>query len=289
MPGSKSLHLPDGRLMGYEEYGPPDGKPLIVFHGNPGSRLDLYYAYPERLGRQDVRIIVPDRPGIGLSSPKPKRGFLDYPADICLLADALGLERFAAVSFSTGSAYLAACAYAIPERLTAAGIISGVSPFGAPGVTKGMTPRPYFFLAYRLPLLARLYIKMMEAGVRSEQNVENFINRIKATVPDADRQVLSDPDGQKAMFNSIREALRQGSQGLIDDASLFERPWGFDLGEIRIPILLWHGEADRNAPPAMGRFLARAIPECQARFYPDEGHFSLLVHHASEILDELVP
>lgn len=251
--------------------------------------MDMYYTYPERLGRPELRLIAPDRPGIGQSTFQAERSFLDFPADVCSLADNLGLERFAVMSVSTGSAYLAACAYAIPKRLTGAGIVSGVSPFRRPGVTKGMTPRPYFLLAHRLPFLARLYLKMMEAGVRDEHNVEKFMSQIKATVPEVDQQALSDPVGQKAMFNSVREALRQGSQGLIYDAALFERPWGFELGEIGVPVRLWHGEADRNVPPAMGRFLAEAIPDCRARFYPGEGHFSLLVRYAPEILEELVP
>jgi pimeloyl-ACP methyl ester carboxylesterase len=289
MESSKTLTLPDGRLMGYEEFGSPDGKPLLFLHGNPGSRLDLYYTYPERIGRTDLRIIAPDRPGIGLSGFQEGRSFLDYPADICALADHLGLQRFAALSVSTGSAYLAALAYAIPERLEAAGIVSGVCPFRIDSVTKGMAPRPYFWLAKNVPFLAGLYIKMMEAGVQDEKNVDKFIKQIKATVPEPDRQALSDPDAQSAMFKSVREALRQGSRGLIQDAALFEKPWGFELEKIRIPVQLWHGEADRNAPPAMGRFLARTLPDCRARFYPGEGHFSLLVKNGQEIHGELVP
>jgi hypothetical protein len=52
---------------------------------------------------------------------------------------------------------------------------------------------------------------------------------------------------------------------------------------------LWHDEADRNASPAMGRYLAGIIPNCKASFYPGEGHFSLLANQADEILEELVP
>ena len=50
------------------------------------------------------------------------------------------------------------------------------------------------------------------------------------------------------------------------------------------PVHLWQGEMDRNAPPAMGRYLAAAIPQCRATFYPNEGHVSLIVNHAAEIL-----
>ena len=35
------LSLPDGRRLGYAEYGDPNGKPVMLFHGNPNSRLLL--------------------------------------------------------------------------------------------------------------------------------------------------------------------------------------------------------------------------------------------------------
>jgi pimeloyl-ACP methyl ester carboxylesterase len=55
-----------------------------------------------------------------------------------------------------------------------------------------------------------------------------------------------------------------------------------------MPVHLWHGEADRNAPVAMGRFVAKSIPGCVTHFYPDEGHLSLFKHHFEEVLRVLV-
>ncbi len=36
----KQIKLKDGRMLGYSEYGAPDGKPVFYFHGHPGSRRD---------------------------------------------------------------------------------------------------------------------------------------------------------------------------------------------------------------------------------------------------------
>ena len=61
-------------------------------------------------------------------------------------------------------------------------------------------------------------------------------------------------------------------------------PWEFRPQEITVAVHLWHGEADRDTPIAMGRSLAAAIPKSQAHFYPQEGHLSVLMNHIQDIL-----
>jgi pimeloyl-ACP methyl ester carboxylesterase len=286
---SNVITLSDGRLLAYEEFGPPDGQPLLIFHGNPGSRLDIYLMGPDNINRNDIRIIAPDRPGIGQSTFQPNREILDWPKDVAALADTLGLEDFAAIGISCGSPYLAACAYAIPERLSAAGIVSGTAPFSVPGVLKGMGPGRYYFLAaQRVPFLARQQLKMMGTGVSSAQNREKFTRQMLSLLPEADKETLSDPTLREAFFDSIQEGLKQSPDGLVYDAALINQSWGFDLEAIKMPVHLWHGEADRNAPVAMGRYLAETIPNSRAKFIPGEGHLSVFVCYLPEILEGLM-
>ena len=60
-------------------------------------------------------------------------------------------------------------------------------------------------------------------------------------------------------------------------------PWEFRPQVIAVH--LWSGEADRDTPSAMGRFLAAAIPKSQTHFYPEEGHLSVLVNLRQDILE----
>jgi pimeloyl-ACP methyl ester carboxylesterase len=287
---SKVITLSDGRSLAYEEFGPPDGQPLLIFHGNPGSRLDIYLMEPDSINRNDLRIIAPDRPGIGQSTFQPGRKILDWPEDVAALADALELDGFAALGISCGSPYLAACAYAIPERLTAAGIVSGTAPFNVPGVMKGMGPGRYYFLAaQRVPFLARQQLKMMGMGVSSAQNREKFTRQMLSTLPEADKETLSDPTLREAFFDSIQEGLKQSPHGMVYDAALINQSWGFDLQAIQIPVHIWHGEADRNAPVAMGCYMGETIPNSRAKFIPGEGHLSVFVRYLPEILEGLLP
>ena len=131
------VRLPDGRVLGVDRLGRPGGVPVLAFHGMPGSRLDFLSESLE-CAQAGVELIAVDRPGFGLSSPQPGRVLLDWAGDVAALADALGLERFAVLGYSAGAKYALACAYALPERVQVAGVLSGSGPPEMPGWEEGM-------------------------------------------------------------------------------------------------------------------------------------------------------
>jgi pimeloyl-ACP methyl ester carboxylesterase len=153
----KTLRLRDGRQLAYAEYGDPNGSPVMLFHGNPSSRLS-WGLIPGSPFRPRLRLIAPDRPGFGRSDFQPGRQLLDWPDDVCELADVLGLNRFAVLGVSGGGPATLACAWKIPQRLTAVGVVSSPCPTDVPGVTEGMsrTNRMLFLLAKHAPALVRL-------------------------------------------------------------------------------------------------------------------------------------
>ena len=89
---TRSVTLPDGRELAYEEYGDRGGEPVLSFHGGLSSRLDAAPAHQAALDL-GVRLLSPDRPGIGRSTYQPGRRLLDWPADVAALTDALGIDR----------------------------------------------------------------------------------------------------------------------------------------------------------------------------------------------------
>ena len=270
-----TLRLNDGRALGYAEYGDPAGKPLFFFHGFPGSRMEARLTHAAASGR-GVRVIAPDRPGFGLSDRKPGRAIIDWPDDVVEAADQLGIERFAVAGISGGGPYAAACALKIPQRLTAAAIISGVGPFDAPAATEGMmrSNRLMFSLARRFPWLARPAILLMSRNAR--RNPEGVISRMSRSLPPSDSAVFARPEVRSVFVEDVAEAFRQGSRGPAWELVLYARPWGFPLEEIAMEVHLWQGESDVNVPPSMGRYQAQTIPNCRARFYPGEGHLMSL-------------
>jgi pimeloyl-ACP methyl ester carboxylesterase len=272
--------LRDGRLLGYGEYGKPDGEPGFYFHGHPGSRLEAEFA-DAAAAEAGARIIALDRPGYGLSDFQPDRTIADWPRDVEEAADALGMDRFSVMGSSGGGPYALACAHEIPERVTKAGIVSGVGPYDSPGATEGMRwqNRFGFQLGARFPPLARLIMWSMERQLR--RRPERTLDAVAEAMSPVDAEIARRAEVRSIFRAVLEEAFRQGSRGAALDVVLLGRPWGFRLEAIRPQVFLWQGEVDVLVPPAMGRHLAAKIPNCHATFFPKDGH--LLFDHMREI------
>jgi pimeloyl-ACP methyl ester carboxylesterase len=288
MKDGKTLQLEDGRLLGYAVYGDPGGQPVFYFHGFPGSRLEARLA-DDVAARLRVRLIAVDRPGFGFSDFKPGRTIFDWPDDVVRIADALEVNRFTTVGVSGGGPYAAACALKIPQRLTAAAIVCGLGPLvDTPNGTDRMIRSNHliFFLGRRLPWLAR--ISLWRTGCLVRRNPEKMLGHMIGALPVPDKAVLARPEVKATLKENVAEAFRKGSRGAACELLLYTRAWGFALKDIATRVDLWHGEEDRSVPSTMGRYQARAIPNCRAVFYPGEGHFSLAINHMEEILSSLL-
>jgi pimeloyl-ACP methyl ester carboxylesterase len=284
-PADQTIRLRDGRRLGYAEWGDPGGGPVLFFHGWPGSRVE------GRLGDEaartgGVRLIALDRPGMGLSDFQPGRTFVDWPADVVQLAATLGLDRFAVLGISGGGPYAAACAWKLSDRLTGAGIVSGLAPLDVPGAIAGMSRRnrSTFQLVGNLALLRRTLMAGMAVSVA--RRPDRILERGVAAA--VDKEYLGRPDVRRILAQSLSEAFRSGSRGPAWEMGLYARPWRFPLEDIRTPVHLWHGEQDANAPITMGRYLATTIPQSRATFYSGEGHLHF-VDRLPEILAAVRP
>ena len=282
------VKLRDGRTLAYAEYGSPAGQPVIYCHGVPSSRVEgdliVNAATAAALG---LRVIVPDRPGMGRSDYQPDRRIVDWPDDVLDLTRALGVERFAILGSSGGAPYAAVCGARIPDRVHVVGLLGGVAPPDAPGVMASMSAplRMMFRLARIAPAMLRGLYRLNLRAMR--KGGERAHERMAAWAPEPDRSLLQRAEIANGFMACFEEACRQGTRGPVIDVGLIARPWGFDLSAVKVPVLLWHGERDRNVPVASGRYLASAIPNCRATFYPDDAHLSVPLNHQQEIFGAL--
>ncbi len=283
----KQIQLQDKRLLAYAEYGDPQGKPVMLFHGTPGSRL---FHHPDESIALSVgaRVIVPDRPGYGLSDFKAGRYLLDWPDDVLQLADALGIDRFAVAGISGGGPYAIACAIRIPHRLTRAALISSMAPLSFPAATDGMTwrNRLLFRLSQNSQMLTRLSWWIMSLAYR--QNPQRFFGFETGLSSQSEREVVNRPEVESILVRDYGEALRAGIDGVACETIMLAQPWGFRLEDVALETHLWHGEEDARTPIAMGRYLAASIPNCRAAFLTSEGH-EVFYNHWREILCVLTP
>ncbi|MFC1866447.1 alpha/beta fold hydrolase [Chloroflexota bacterium] len=282
---NQQIVLKDGRALGYTEYGNKEGKPLFFFHGFPGSRFDWNYFDEERtvVDKLNIRVITPDRPGMGLSDHKRGRKILDWPNDVVELADALKLDRFAILGISGGGPYASACAYKIPERIIKTAIISGMGPSEAPGIKDGTA----WIFPGKNAVMRRLMLMLTAMGIRKQP--DRIQSQITDSLKGPDKELfLKNPGIAEIVTKSWGEAFCAGIAGVNHDATLYTHPWRFRLQDINTEVFLWHGDQDYNVPISVGRYVAEAIPNCKATFVENEGHFSLAYQYLEECLNTLI-
>jgi pimeloyl-ACP methyl ester carboxylesterase len=282
------IPLASGRRVAVLEYGAPDGAPLFFFHGWPAAGMQgaMLDADARALG---IRVLSPDRPGIGGSDFHPGRRLSDWPPLLRELAAALGLARCHVLGVSGGGPYALACAWALPGLVEKAGVVCGAPPLAGMSDTRGLQPayRVLLGLHSRSPALVQGLFHLLRPLARIPTPPWLVGLGARCVFPPSDVAALSDPDSGQLAATAMRECWRQSALGTFTDAQINAGPWGFALGEVRVPVRLWHGAEDRSFAPSLAEAVAREIPGCTFRLVPGVGHYSLPIRHAREILADL--
>ncbi|WP_433076343.1 alpha/beta fold hydrolase [Dactylosporangium sp. CA-052675] len=274
----------DRRAIAVEISGDPDGVPVFLLHGMPGSRVG-----PRPRGsvlyRLGIQLICYDRPGYGGSDRHEQRTVASAVEDVEDIAADLELDRFSIVGRSGGGPHALACAARLPDRVTSAAVLVGVAPANAPDLDwyAGMTDanvREYSTVgADWLKLVERVRLQ----ADRIRRDPVSLVKSLQQQMTDPDLRVVDDVAIQRLLADTYAEALRPGPYGWIDDLYALRSDWGFDLADVHQPVLLWHGAEDNFTPVSHARWLARKIPNAEIRVETETAHFG-----AVEVLPEIL-
>jgi pimeloyl-ACP methyl ester carboxylesterase len=268
---------PDGRTLAFAVWGDPDGFPVMVLHGTPGCRLERW-PDEELYRRLGVCVVTHDRAGYGRSDRRRGRIVRDEAHDVAVIADHLGFERFGVTGASGGGPHALACAALLPERVVRAACVVGVAPLGAAGLEQeawlaGQDPGNVREFGWALegedvlfPELARELGEMAERVAVDPTTVLGDFD-----LNESDRAELARPERMQVIRESFAEQAATGVDGWVDDDLAFVGEWGFSVGSVSVPVLVWYGLADVLSPPAHGEWLAANVPGCVVKV-DEAGH-----------------
>lgn len=280
------LPLKDGGCLAFVEYGSPRGDPVFFFHGWPSSRT-MAELTDQAARALNVRIISADRPGICDSSFQANRKLTDWPEVMEQFANHLGIEQFRVLAFSGGAPYAYVTSLKMPNRVRKMAIVSGAVPFADLNEHSGLLPlyRWMMWFYRNQPGLLRASFRLVRPIMSWRTSARTYFRAL----PRPDVEVLRDDAAFRVIFESQRRAWRgSGADGVMADAEIYGRPWGFRLEDVNVPVRLWHGKQDRAFSWRVAEETAKRLPNCVARYIDDEGHFSLPIRHMHEILADLI-
>jgi pimeloyl-ACP methyl ester carboxylesterase len=278
----------DGSTVEYLVDGPPGARDLLLFHVGTPSAAVMYPGLVAAAAARGVRTAMYSRAGYGRSSRRRGRSVADEAAISAALADRLGYERFFTVGWSGGGPVALACAALLHERVKACMALASLAPRGEAGAEwEAWIPadqrREWDILAS----------EDQSALLDDFQEQVGFFSRITparllrgAGPPDA-RAVAHHTREEITPYltRSMRRAVVQGYAGYLDDNVAQAHDWGFRVADIRVPVVVRHGELDRLVDVGHGHWLAATIPGARGRFLPDAGHGSVALPWTEVVAD----
>jgi pimeloyl-ACP methyl ester carboxylesterase len=282
---TRTVAARDGRTLAYLEVGDPRGPLVIHNHGGPSSRLEARL-FARSAAKNRLRLICVDRPGIGQSSRQKGRSYAGWADDLTAIADALGHQEFGVTGWSEGGPWaLAAAARIDSRRLRHVSSIAGGSygTFGDNWAADQLSQADA--LGGKLALKFQPGFRLMYAilGLTAKRFRRSYVEQLRKTLNDYDRQILLRPDVEAAFCDASAECFAQGSDGLVRDSELLYRRWAFDVTTIERPVHMWQGTDDRLVAASINRTVAERMPGAVWHQVEGAGHF-VAVGSGDEVL-----
>ncbi|HEX8240410.1 MAG TPA: alpha/beta hydrolase [Allosphingosinicella sp.] len=238
------VRLSNGVRLAYVELGDPKGEPLLLLHGYTDSSRSWTQVAPWLLRH---RLLIPDQRGHGGSdAPACCYSTSVFADDARLFLDAMKVERTAVAGHSLGSMVAMTLAAEHPNRVTRVALIGSTA----------LTPvkRGDWLWTNAHALEAPLdpgsqFLREWHPANQPTPVDEAFADAAMA-------EILAIP------IHVWRGVMRE----------LAEVPAGRHAADITAPVLILSGGKDPLFAPEHHAALVKAIPNAEARVFPDLGH-----------------
>jgi pimeloyl-ACP methyl ester carboxylesterase len=231
------------------------GPPVLYFHGGgdaPSSRPVETY---------DARVVSVARCGPAV----PGRTLRSWAADVVVLADELGIEKFGAIGWSAGGPHALAVAAFAPDRVERVSLVASMPPHDVISMVRRDV--------HVSVMTAKRSLRLATAAL------EHWGSRPTALLPD--------PAHSDAYARGRVESFRSGGRWLAQELAYLRRPWGVVRSDVRAPVAIWWGERDTICPAPIAHEYDRRLPNATLRLVDDD--HSILFSRWREILADATP
>ncbi|MFC3150172.1 alpha/beta fold hydrolase [Litoribrevibacter euphylliae] len=270
---SKRFTLSDGRQLEYFEFGDPLGIPTLYHHGMPGSAMEAA-ALHDVFIQHGLKLISPNRPGIGFSSKTENYCLELITSDTKELMDYLGHQKVSVIGWSSGGVPALWLAKSATEYVQQVILLSSYSHFSeleqAPFHQTGQASWLKRVVS-RLPRLSLLCMAM--AGYLANKLPKLYFQLMIRQCHVQDVDILqSYPHYGTMLLEAQRQSFRQSSASLFHDlVSQFEQ-WPFHLSSIDTPVTVFQGDCDPFVSERIGQHLADCLPNAEYNLLHGQGH-----------------
>jgi len=244
------------------------GPPVVLLHGT-GDPAGFFLPLLEAL--DGVRVIAPERPGIGLSDPLelPRRGYWEAAVRwLDGLLDALDLDTTALVGHSGGGVWALRYALARPDR------VSRLTLMGVPTLPGTRCPVPIRVMA--TPALGAFVRRLVPPSPRALMQLARVVGEGETLgahpeLVDLVVAVARDPVGYRATREELRALVSPLALVSLRGFRRRDRVRAEDLNRLPMPTTVIWGERDPVGSIAVARGVTSLFPDARLVVLPT-GH-----------------
>lgn len=271
----KRLTLPDRRQLAFHDLGSGANGTWIHCHGIPGSRAELSHLETDLVGA-GIRVIIPDRPGYGESSPAEGYNFRGHSQDLDALADHLSIGQFSLSGFSGGGVFALSAAHYLGHRvdqLTLAGTPAAPLLENPLEHVSELTASAWQAAANGPAPLALMLEPLTNS---SQQLAEAMLNAADKQDCDYLKANHIQPGIKRNMKAAVAQGASVSATAMARDTFLITHQWPMSLHSLCTPARLIHGARDALVHSAHLVALKDRMPGSRAEVARDIGHYSAL-------------
>jgi len=262
---SKTLKLGSGRVIGYAEYGSPDGYPVVYCHSMFGSRSE----HPASKNIEGCRVIIPERPGFGLSDKKENSNYISWVKDLEVLLKYLNISEFSIAGLSIGAIYAAAVASLMNDRVTHYSAINIPPKLNSWRDLQHVSSNIRFFSAFSMYMPSVACILLEKECTRLRGNTSKVIERLAES--DIDKQTLMSDGVRLVVDKCFSECLINDFSHISNEVSIYTREWGIPINQITCPVDVWLGEKNHHSPLKLVEDTLREVNNKRIHLIPEQG------------------
>ena len=202
----KITHPQTGRLISFSEVGDPNGSVVFCCVGMGLTRYITAF-YDELAATLKLRLITPERPGVGNSEPHTdgKDTPLAWPDDVRTICEHRGITKFSIMAHSAGAIYALATALRMPQHIRCRVHLLGpwIPPSQMSAIGTHQEPLPATAMPYSQRVLRSLPTTFLRAANSSFLTVTS--NSFTTSLPRSSRR--SKRSANKNIPSTAEDAL----------------------------------------------------------------------------------
>lgn len=271
--------LPDGRDLETNIYGPDHGEPVVFIHGMLGGMV-IWTELAKTLFEHNIKLIVPNRPSFGKSTPYSDRETAPqkFAEDLFFILDTLKVKKVTLMAYGAGSVYAFAANTLHPQRVKRIVNFAGGVPITSRREFLKMKPRQSV-MAITARYAPSLLPALVDGGISQIRSglISKFIDALYHETPEDMRVAMRD-DVYPIIQKNLEISVEQGSNAFVTDAAHVTRNWSDLVRNAQTPVTLYHGVHDPVVPIDSVREFANRWPHIELEEIEDVGQLIMNKH-----------